>query len=164
MEKEIAAGNIWFGKDGNGVPRIKRFLSEVQTGLTPHTLWTAEEVGTNDFAKKHLIKLFPEKDVFDTPKPETLISRIIHIATSPGDLVLDAYLGSGTTAAVAHKCGRQYVGIEDGDHAVTHCSKRLQFVVDGEESGISQLVGWRGGGGFDFFRHQPAKAAKPQRE
>jgi adenine-specific DNA-methyltransferase len=160
MAKEIAAGNIWFGRDGRGVPRIKRFLSAVRTGLTPHTLWTAEEVGTNDFAKKHLIKLFPDEDVFDTPKPETLIARIIQIATSPDDLVLDAYLGSGTTAAVAHKCGRQYIGIEQGEHAVTHCSKRLQFVVGGEESGISELVGWRGGGGFDFFRHQPEKAAK----
>ena len=163
MKNEIAAGNIWFGKDGNGVPRIKRFLSEVRTGLTPHTLWTAEEVGTNDFAKKHLIKLFPDKDVFDTPKPETLISRIIQIATSPGDLVLDAYLGSGTTAAVAHKCGRHYIGIEEGDHAVTHCAKRLQLVVDGDESGISELLGWRGGGGFDFFRHQPTERAKRRR-
>ena len=157
MKKEIAAGNIWFGRNGNGVPRVKRFLSAVRTGLTPHTLWTADEVGTNDFAKKHLIKLFPEKDVFDTPKPETLINRIIQIATSPGDLVLDAYLGSGTTTAVAHKCGRQYIGIEEGDHAVTHCSKRLHLVVDGEESGISELVGWQGGGGFDFFRQQSKK-------
>ena len=164
MEREIAAGNIWFGKDGNGVPRIKRFLSEVRTGLTPHTLWTAEEVGTNDFAKKHLIKLFPEEDVFDTPKPETLIYRIIQIATSPGDLVLDAYLGSGTTAAVAHKCDRQYIGIEEGDHAVTHCSKRLQLVVGGEQSGISELVGWRGGGGLDFFRHQPIEPPRPGRQ
>ena len=162
IQKEISAGNIWFGKDGNGVPRIKRFLSEVRTGLTPHTLWTAEEVGTNDFAKKHLIKLFPD-EIFDTPKPETLIYRIIQIATSPDDLVLDAYLGSGTTAAVAHKCRRQYIGIEEGHHAVTHCSKRLQFVVDGEESGISKLVGWSGGGGFDFFRHQPNESTKRRR-
>jgi len=157
MKKEIAAGNIHFGKDGSNVPRIKRFLSEVRTGLTPHTLWTAEEVGTNDFAKKHLIKLFPEEDVFDTPKPESLIQRVVQIATSPGDLVLDAYLGSGTTAAVAHKCDRQYIGIEEGDHAVTHCSKRLQLVVDGEEAGISDLVGWRSGGGFDFFRYRASK-------
>ncbi len=160
MEKEIAAGNIWFGKDGNRVPRIKRFLSDVRVGLTPHTLWTADEVGTNDFAKKHLIKLFPEKTVFDTPKPESLISRIVQIATSPGDLVLDAYLGSGTTAAVAHKCGRQYIGIEEGDHAVTHCAQRLQLVVDGEESGISELVGWHGGGGFDFFKYEAERVRR----
>jgi adenine-specific DNA-methyltransferase len=152
MQREISANNIYFGKDGNGVPRVKRFLSEVRTGLTPHTLWMADEVGTNDFAKKHLIKLFPDVDVFDTPKPESLICRILEIATSPGDLVMDAYLGSGTTAAVSHKLGRQYIGIEQGDHAVTHCAKRLSFVVDGEDSGISELVGWKGGGGFDFFR------------
>lgn len=154
MEQEIEANNIWFGKDGNGVPRVKRFLSKVTTGLTPHTLWSAEEVGTNDFAKKHLIKLFPEEDVFDTPKPESLIKRVVEIATSPGDLVLDAYLGSGTTAAVAHKCKRRYIGIEQGNHAVTHCAKRLSLVVDGEDEGISDLVGWQGGGGFDFFRYR----------
>ena len=152
MQKEIHDGNIYFGKNGLGVPRIKRFLSQVRTGLTPHTLWTAEEVGTNDFAKKHLIKLFPD-EIFDTPKPESLISRVIQIATSVGDLVLDAYLGSGTTAAVAHKSGRRYIGIEEGNHAVTHCSKRLQLVVEGENYGISELAGWQAGGGFDFFSH-----------
>ena len=73
---------------------------------------------------------------------------------SPGDLVLDAYLGSGTTAAVAHKCGRRYIGIEEGDHAVTHSAKRLALVVEGDQSGISELVAWWGGGGFDFFRYK----------
>jgi adenine-specific DNA-methyltransferase len=159
MRREIAAGNVWFGKDGRGVPRIKRFLSDVRTGLTPQTLWTADEVGTNDFAKKHLIKLFPAEDVFDTPKPETLIYRILQIATSAGDLVLDAYLGSGTTAAVAQKCGRQYIGIEEGSHAVSHCAKRLALVIEGDDSGISESAGWHGGGGFDFFRHNPPKSA-----
>jgi adenine-specific DNA-methyltransferase len=156
MQKEIAAGNIWFGKDGNNVPRVKRFLSDVRTGLTPHTLWSADEVGTNDFAKKHLLKLFPNENVFDTPKPESLIYRVLHIATSAGDLVLDAYLGSGTTAAVAHKSGRRYIGIEQGKHAVSHCAKRLSKVVDGENEGVSELVGWEKGGGFDFFRHRAA--------
>lgn len=154
MQREIAENNIWFGRDGNGVPRIKRFLSKVRVGLTPETLWPADDVGTNDHAKKHLIKLFPDADVFDTPKPESLIYRVLEISTSPGDLVLDAYLGSGTTAAVAHKSGRRYVGIEEGAHAVTHAAKRLSMVVDGEASGISDLVGWQGGGGFDFFRYQ----------
>lgn len=151
MRREIEEGNVYFGRDGNGVPRIKRFLSEVRTGLTPETLWTAKDVGTNDIAKKHLLQMFP-RDVFDTPKPETLIHRIVQIATSPGDLVMDAYIGSGTTAAVAHKCGRQYIGIEQGDHAVTHCAKRLSLVIEGDADGISGIVGWHGGGGFDFFR------------
>jgi adenine-specific DNA-methyltransferase len=152
MRQEIRAGNVWFGKDGNGVPRLKRFLSESQPGLTPETLWPAAEVGTNDSAKKHLLQLFPHASVFDTPKPEALIQRILHIATNPGDLVLDAYLGSGTTAAVAHKLGRRYVGIEQGRQAVTHCATRLQRVIEGERGGISEQVSWSGGGGFDFFR------------
>lgn len=160
MQREIAKKNIWFGHAGNGVPRIKRFLSQVRTGLTPETLWRADDVGTNDAAKKHLIKLFPNDPVFDTPKPETLIYRVLEISTAPGDIVLDAYLGSGTTAAVAHKCGRAYIGIEAGDHAVTHSAKRLSLVVDGDPTGISELVGWQGGGGFDFFRvHSKSLAA-----
>jgi adenine-specific DNA-methyltransferase len=152
MRREIRANNVWFGRDGNGVPRLKRFMSEARPGLTPETLWPAAEVGTNDLAKKHLLQLFPHDTVFDTPKPEALIHRILHIATNPGDLVLDAYLGSGTTAAVAHKMGRRYVGIEQGRQAVTHCFTRLQRVVEGERGGISEQVGWSGGGGFEFFR------------
>ncbi len=151
MEQEMADHNLWFGRDGSGVPRIKRFLSEIRTGLTPETLWLAREVGTNDLAKKHWIKMFPGQDVFDTPKPESLLQRILEIATSSGDLVLDAYLGSGTTAAVAHKCQRRYLGIEAGPHAVTCCAQRLALVVDGDRTGISESVGWQGGGGFDFF-------------
>lgn len=146
MTEEIEKGNIWFGRDGNGVPRVKKFLHQVTRGFTPHTLWKADEVGTNDAAKKHLLDLFPDEKVFDTPKPESLIHRILTIATSPGDLVLDAYLGSGTTAAVAHKTGRRYVGIECGDHAITHCAGRLRKVVAGEQGGISRTVKWEGGG------------------
>ena len=150
MAQEIAANNIWFGKDGNGVPRIKKFLSEVKAGLTPETLWFAEDVGTNDFAKKHLIQLFRDADLFDTPKPESLISRVLNIASNPGDLVLDSFLGSGTTAAVAQKMGRRWIGIEMGDHARTHCLPRLEKVIAGEQGGISSSVGWQGGGGFRF--------------
>ncbi|MGX1104506.1 site-specific DNA-methyltransferase [Bradyrhizobium elkanii] len=152
LKQEIAKGNIWFGKDGNGVPRFKRFLSEMRRGFTPHTLWTADEVGTNDHAKKHLLELFTKQDVFDTPKPESLIKRILSIASEPNDLVLDAYLGSGTTAAVAHKMGRQYIGIERGDHAATHCVERIKEVIAGERGGISTEIGWTGGGAFHFYR------------
>jgi len=152
MQQEIAADNVWFGKDGNSVPRLKRFLRDARQGLTPHTLWTAEEVGTNDSAKKHLLKLFPNRPVFDTPKPEALIHRILRIASDPGDLVLDAYLGSGTTAAVAHKMGRRYIGIERGEHAVTHCVDRLRQVIAGEQGGVSPIVGWHGGGTFSFWK------------
>ena len=154
MQKEIAAGNIWFGKDGNGVPRIKRFLNGHRIGLTPETLWTADQVGTSDEAKKQLLYLFPDKPIFDTPKPERLLARVLEVATNEGDFVLDAYLGSGTTAAVAHKMNRRYVGIEQGDHAVTHCASRLRMVVDGDPTGISPTQGWGGGGGFSFYRIQ----------
>jgi adenine-specific DNA-methyltransferase len=152
MTAEILNNNIWFGHDGNGVPRVKRFLTDAKRGLTPHTLWLADEVDTNDLAKKHLLSLLPKDVVFDTPKPERLIQRILEIATAPEDLVLDAYLGSGTTAAVAQKMGRRYVGIEMGDHIVTHCVERLRKVIAGEQGGISQSVGWTGGGGYEFFK------------
>lgn len=152
MKREIAAGNIWFGKSGQAVPRIKRFLHTSSLGLTPDTLWHAADVGTNDEAKKQLIALFPLENVFETPKPEGLIRRVIEIATDPGDIVLDAYLGSGTTTAVAHKLNRMYIGIEHGRHAVSHCAARMRIVVDGDSTGISDDVQWQGGGGFDFFR------------
>lgn len=152
MRREIAAGNIWFGKNGQGVPRIKRFLKSSKVGLTPETLWLAGEVGTNDEAKKQLVTLFPNEPVFDTPKPEGLIRRVLEIASDPGDLVLDAFLGSGTTAAVAHKLAREYIGIERGEHAVTHCAERLRLVVGGDPTGISNEIHWKGGGGFDFYR------------
>ncbi|MDH3974044.1 MAG: site-specific DNA-methyltransferase [Deltaproteobacteria bacterium] len=152
MQEEIAKNNIWFGKDGNGVPRIKKLLSEAKSGLTPETLWLATEVGTNDHAKKNLVKLFEEGELFETPKPEQLIQQVIEIATNKNEIVLDSFLGSGTTAAVAHKIERKYIGVEMGGHAVTHCQPRLKKVVDGEQGGISEAVNWSGGGGFRFFR------------
>ena len=90
-----------------------------------------------------------------TPPNPNASSNVLHIATNPGDLVLDSFLGSGTTAAVAHKMGRRYIGIEMGEHAVTHCVPRLRKVIDGEQGGISKSVGWQGGGGFRFYRLGP---------
>jgi adenine-specific DNA-methyltransferase len=150
----IADNRLWFGKDGKGVPRIKRFLSEVKTGVIPSSIWLHDQVGNTQEAKKEVIAL-NRVDIFDTPKPERLIHRILHIATNSGDLVLDSFLGSGTTAAVAHKMGRRYIGIEMGDHAVTHCVPRLKKVIEGEQGGISKSVGWQGGGGFRFYRLGP---------
>lgn len=153
MEAEIAAGNVWFGRDGRGVPRLKKFLSEAKRGLTPQTVWGVDEVGSTQQAKKHLLDLFPGHRPFDTPKPETLIARILDIATNEGDLVLDSYLGSGTTAAVAHKMSRRYIGVELGDHAASICAARLSAVAAGEAGGISAERGWAGGGAFEFVRH-----------
>jgi adenine-specific DNA-methyltransferase len=148
----VQDGRIWFGGDGKNAPRVKKFLSEVQAGLVPSTFWLHQEVGSNGRAKSELVALFPGETPFSTPKPEALIQRIIHIATNPGELVLDSFLGSGTTAAVAHKMGRRWIGIEMGEHAATHCLPRLQKVIDGEQGGISQAVNWQGGGGFRFMR------------
>lgn len=151
MLKEIELGNIWFGSDGKGVPRRKKFISEGKQGLTPETLWLADEVGTSKSAKKHILKLFQDKPVFDTPKPEELIAKILSISTNENETVLDAYLGSGTTAAVAHKMNRSYIGIEQGEHAVSHCAERLRQVIDGESGGVSKRVNWSGGGSFEFL-------------
>lgn len=147
-------GRIWWGKDGNNVPAPKIFLTEVKQGVVPQTFWSYEEVGHTQDAKKEIVKLF-EDDVFDTPKPEKLMERILHISTSENDLVLDSFLGSGTTAAVAHKMSRRYIGIEMGEHAKTHCIPRLQKVIEGEQGGISQSVEWQGGGGFGFYTLHP---------
>lgn len=146
----ISENRVWFGKDGNNVPAIKRFLHEVSSGIVPQTLWTFNEVGHTQEAKKEVLA-FHFDTVFDTPKPERLLQRILEISTNTGDLVLDSFLGSGTTAAVAHKMGRRWIGIEMGEHAKTHCAVRLGKVVDGEQGGISAAVGWQGGGGFRFY-------------
>ena len=152
--EQVKEGRFWFGKDGKGVPRRKNYLSEAK-GKQSWTWWPNEEAGNTQESKRESIELFGKANVFDTPKPERLIERILHIATNPGDLVLDSFLGSGTTAAVAHKMGRRYIGIEMGEHAVTHCVPRLTKVIEGEQGGISKSVGWRGGGGFRFYRIGP---------
>ncbi len=147
--KYLSAGMVYFPKGGDGKPRIKQFPEQVK-GLVPMTLWLASEVGDTEISKKESLALSPDDEPFGTPKPEALIQRIIHIATNLNDLVLDSFLGSGTTAAVAHKMGRRWIGIEMGEHAVTHCLPRLEKVVGGEQGGISKALEWQGGGGFRF--------------
>lgn len=156
MEKD---NRIWFGKDGKNVPRYKKFLSEVKNGLVPTTLWFRDEVGDNQEAKSEA-KILNSSSVFATPKPERLIERILMLATKENDLVLDSFLGSGTTAAVAHKMGRRYIGIELGDHCYTHCKPRLDKVIDGEQGGISKSVNWHGGGGYKFYELAPTLIVK----
>ena len=160
MEKMIADNRVWFGKDGNSFPRKKRFLSEVMNGRKGDTWWSSSEVGHNQESKREIIKLFGNKNIFATPKPERLIERILTLATNKGDIVLDSFLGSGTTAAVAHKMGRKWIGIELGEHAYTHCYPRLKAVVDGEQGGISKAVNWQGGGGFKFYELAPSLLEK----
>lgn len=156
--RHIEEDRLWWGRTGrNSVPALKLFLAEVRGGMTPHNWWRHEDAGHTDEAKKEMIALFGAKNVFDTPKPERLVERALSIASSKGDLVLDSFLGSGTTAAVAHKMNRRWIGIEMGDHAVTHCQPRLRKVIDGEDpGGITESAGWRGGGGFRFYRLAPS--------
>lgn len=154
----LAEGRVYFGSNGDGMPIIKRYLSEVQKGVVPRTWWPADETGHNQEAKRdHLNKLLIGIDPFPTPKPERLLKRILEIASNPGDLVLDSFAGSGTTGAVAHKMGRRWIMVELGEHAHTHIVPRLRKVIDGNDAGgITQDVAWKGGGGFRYYRLAPS--------
>lgn len=156
----VKEGRVWFGADGNGVPRLKRYLSDVKQGLTPMTIWTHDEVGHNQEAQKE-VRQFNNESPFPTPKPERLIERILTIASNEGDLVLDSFAGSGTTGAVAHKMGRKWIMIELGEHCYTHIIPRLKKVIDGsDQAGISASVNWKGGGGFRFYKLAPSLLEK----
>ena len=152
----LADNRIWFGANGDGVPRIKRFLSEVKQGITALTIWEYLEVGHTQDAQRECT-VFNPNNPFATPKPERLIERVLTLGSNPGDLVLDSFLGSGTTAAVAHKMGRRWIGIELGEHCDTHCVPRLKKVIDGEDAGgITKSANWRGGGGFRYYNLAPS--------
>lgn len=156
FEEMVADNRIWFGESGNNVPRLKRFLSDVQAGIVSETLWLRLEVGDNQLAKREVIQ-FNSETVFSTPKPESLLKKIFHLSTNPGDLVLDSFAGSGTTGAVAHKMGRRWIMIELGEHCHTHIIPRLKKVIDGEDQGgISKTTNWQGGGGFRYYSLAPS--------
>lgn len=149
MQEEIKNNNIWFGSDGNGVPRLKKILDVSKLGVVPETLWNVEFAGSTKEAKQELLALeIYDEDVFDTPKPEQLIYRIMQIATNENDLVLDCFMGSGTTVAVAHKFGRNYIGIELNKRVYKYASERLKKVCNGESGGISLALEWNGGGEY----------------
>jgi adenine-specific DNA-methyltransferase len=155
-EKLLAEGRIYFGKDRNSQPNIIRYLSEVD-GIVPWTWWPSDEVGHTDEAKKEIHALFGKESAFDTPKPERLIHRILTIATNPGDLIVDSFAGSGTTAAVAHKMKRRWITVELGEQCDNLVVPRLKKVIDDQDSGgITEAVGWKGGGGFRYFRLAPS--------
>lgn len=145
----LADGRIYFGKDGNAQPGLLRYLDEDE-GLVPWTWWPQDEVGHNDEAKKELLALFPDVEAFDTPKPERLLERIIGIATNEGDIVVDCYAGSATTAAVATKMGRRWVTSDISEDTIaTYARPRLEAVVKGADpGGVSDAQGWEGGAGF----------------
>lgn len=153
MKNEILSNNIWFGTKGNGVPRIKKFKKDAKIGLVPETLWLSAFAGTNKDAKTHLQKLnIYDKELFDTPKPEQLLRRIIEIATDENDYILDPFAGSGTSLSVAHKLNRQYIGIERNPISCEFINKRMNLVISGEQGGISKELNWLGGGLFQFIK------------
>ena len=156
-EEHLRNDMLYWGKDGKGqVPSIKRYKHLLrQEGIVPQSIWEHEFAGHTDLSRKEVRVVLGSESLADdflTPKPELLISRVVQLASDPGDLILDSFLGSGTTAAVAHKMGRRWIGIEMGDHAATHCLPRLEKVIAGEQGGISAAVNWQGGGGFRFMR------------
>lgn len=156
MMKAIEEGRIFFGRDGMGAPQLKRYMADVKQGSVAMTLWKREDVGDNQDAKREVREFNPDS-VFATPKPEHLVERVLTLGSNPGDLVLDSFLGSGTTAAVAQKMGRRWIGIEMGGHAYTHCKVRLDKVIAGEDpGGITKAQNWQGGGGYRFYELAPS--------
>jgi adenine-specific DNA-methyltransferase len=154
MRRLESEGRLYWGVKGTAkTPMRKLYQHEAKQGMSAPSVWSG--LALNQHASQEIERVFGEKAAFETPKPEALLGRILHIATNPGDLVLDSFLGSGTTAAVAHKMGRRWIGVEMGEHAVTHCAPRLRKVIEGEQGGISKSVAWQGGGGFRFYRLGP---------
>lgn len=149
FEKLVKENRVWFGEDGDNVPRLKRFLKDVKQGITPVSIWLHTEVSHNQEARKEITSLLDEAD-FATPKPEKLIQRIVHLGTNRNDIVLDFFMGSATTQAVAMKMNRRYIGIEQMDYINTVSVPRLQKVIEGEQGGISKDVNWQGGGSFVY--------------
>lgn len=148
FDRLMAEGKIIFGKTGKSRPQQKRYLKEAtEKGGSIKTWW--DDAGTATEATKELQKLSIE---FDTPKPERLLEKIISIGSNENEIVLDSFLGSGTTAAVAHKMQRHWLGIEMGSQASERCKPRILKVIEGEQGGISKVVNWNGGGGFRFMK------------
>ena len=145
LEKE---NKIHFNK--NNTPMFKRHLKDVANGRKVSTLWLGKEVGFNIHGDQEIKAYFNNEKVFKNPKPEKFIRRIIDISTHPDDIVLDYHLGSGTTCAVAHKMGRQYIGIEQMDYIETVALDKMKKVLQGDQGGISKEAQWRGGGHFIY--------------
>ncbi|MBA2659581.1 MAG: site-specific DNA-methyltransferase [Nitrosospira sp.] len=142
-------------KDGRWEIYVKQYIEESPT-RPPATFWPNEEVGHNHEAKLE-VRAFNSADVFDTPKPERLLKRVLEIATTQNDLVLDSFAGSGTTGAVAHKMGRRWLMVELGEHCNTHIIPRLQKVIDGDDKGgVTDAMNWQGGGGFRYYKLAPS--------
>jgi adenine-specific DNA-methyltransferase len=143
------------------IDNVWKVYRKIRDGRTTESVYSTllDDFGTSATGTSEIKKIYGSK-TFATPKPEKLISHLLMLATNEGDIVLDSFLGSGTTAAVAHKMGRRWIGIELGDHAYTHCKVRMDKVIDGEQGGISKAIGWKGGGGYKFYELAPSLLEK----
>ena len=153
-----AEGRIWWGADGTGMPRLKRYLADVKQGVVPQTLWPYGEVGHTQDAKKELLSILDfdrSEDVFITPKPSTLIERVLQLASAPDSIVLDSFAGSGTTGHAVLKLNardggnRRFIMIEMEDYAETITAERVRRVVTGYGEGTRAVQGL--GGGFSYY-------------
>ncbi|GMC02569.1 hypothetical protein K5E_11330 [Enterococcus thailandicus] len=147
MEEKLETGEVIFKTDNSGI--IRKIYLVDQKGRTPENLWYGEESGTTREANSEIKGLFGES-VFSTPKPENLLKKIISIASEKNDIILDFFMGSATTQAVAMKMNRKFIGIEQMDYINTVSVPRLQKVIEGEQGGISKDVNWQGGGSFVY--------------
>lgn len=155
MMEAISDNRIWFGSNGQGVPRIKKFLNEGKQGLTPETLWLADEVGTNDTAKREIVSIFDGNAVFATPKPTALLERIIRLVSHPGSIILDSFAGSGTTAHAvlnmnkADGGNRKFILVEMMDYADGITAERVKRVIKGYGNGRQAVEGTDGN--FSYY-------------
>lgn len=148
IERLDNLGKIYWTRGGQEQPYGKLYLQDSE-GQIPNDFWD-NSFGTNQRGAEEIRELFRGDRLFDFPKPERLIYNLIKISSEEGDIVLDFFMGSGTTQAVAHKMNRQYIGIEQMDYIDTVAVERLKKVIDGEQGGISQDVAWSGGGSFIY--------------
>lgn len=148
IERLDNLGKIYWTRGGQEQPYGKLYLQDSE-GQIPNDFWD-NSFGTNQRGAEEIRELFRGDRLFDFPKPERLIYNLMKISSEEGDIVLDFFMGSGTTQAVAHKMNRQYIGIEQMDYIETVSIERLKKVIDGEQGGISQDVAWSGGGSFIY--------------
>ncbi|WP_377291534.1 site-specific DNA-methyltransferase [Rhizobium sp. SG2393] len=150
-ENWLNDGRITFGLKGTGRPMLKKYLREMDEGLKLSSWWPHNENGSNKEASIHLKSIISEGNVFQTPKPEKLLKNIIQVSTSAGDMILDSFAGSGTSASAAHKLNRKWIAIEMGEHARNHIAPRIEKVIENsDDGGVTSEVNWSGGGGFRF--------------
>ena len=155
MKRAIEEGRIWLGTDGNNTPRKKTYLYEKERGLTPETIWFANDVSTNEMAKNELKQIFPETIPFTTPKPHELIEQIIKITSEPDSIILDSFAGSGTTAHAVLNMNkadgghRKFILVELMDYADSITAERVKRVIHGYGEGKNAVEGT--GGNFNFY-------------